>query len=660
MRFSLLGIALACFATSTAAQEQSGAKGATRSFSPDFFAEAQPVTALDMVQRVPGFSIATGASVRGYTGSVGNVLIDGERPASKTESIVTALQAIPATLVARIDLISGANAEVDMQGRQQIVNIILRQPPRRQTTATPGAWVFADGRVRPGGRLETRIRQGDDHGFDASFESQPLFADMWHHGERVDRGADGSIMARTPLYMLADGRSSTARASVIRPVLGGRLTATGRYSIEDFASRQDQGVGASLQRTRDEVEGTVGEFGLSYRRRLFGQETETVLLQTYGETDRLSKSPSADFSATSTSGESILRTRWSGRRSPTLLYEASAEGAFNFLDGKRRLVQGGREISLPSANVRVEELRGELAGLATWHPRPNLAISGGTRFEVSQISQTGDAELRRRFFYPKPSLSVAWTIRPQSKLRGKLERSVSQLSFSDFTASAELANDVLLAGNANLVPEKVWALEAVMEQNFWTTGVVSLTARARAIEDAIDLIPIDNRFDAPGNIGDARAWEGVLAFAAPTARLGWAGGLFRVNATWRDSRVTDPVTGESRRISFQRPFESVIGFTQDIERLKTTVTADFNSGWREESFRLAEVIDNELTHWVNLAAEYKPSDKLSIRLQYTDLDAYERERTFYAGSRATSPITRIEQRRMPPPYRLHVRVRRVF
>ena len=48
--------------------------------SAGFFAAQNPNSAVDMVGRLPGFSLDTGASVRGFEGAAGNVLIDGQRP----------------------------------------------------------------------------------------------------------------------------------------------------------------------------------------------------------------------------------------------------------------------------------------------------------------------------------------------------------------------------------------------------------------------------------------------------------------------------------------------------------------------------------------------------------------------------------------------------
>src|SRR6185436_20195390 len=57
------------------------------SYTPADFASARPNTALDMINRLPGFTLIAGDQVRGFAGAAGNVLIDGQRPTSKTDNL---------------------------------------------------------------------------------------------------------------------------------------------------------------------------------------------------------------------------------------------------------------------------------------------------------------------------------------------------------------------------------------------------------------------------------------------------------------------------------------------------------------------------------------------------------------------------------------------
>src|SRR5262245_41661717 len=96
------------------------------SYPPSFFAAFQPANAGEMVARIPGFTLDTGATVRGYEGAAGNVLIDGKRPATKTDNLENILRRLPAGQVERIDLIRGGAPGIDMQGKTVIANIVRK------------------------------------------------------------------------------------------------------------------------------------------------------------------------------------------------------------------------------------------------------------------------------------------------------------------------------------------------------------------------------------------------------------------------------------------------------------------------------------------------------------------------------------------------------
>src|SRR3954464_12348686 len=119
-----------------------------------FFASAQPNTAFEMIQRLPGFSFEGGDNVRGFSGAAGNVLIDGERPTSKSDNLESVIRRIPASQVERIDLIRGGAPGIDMQGKTVIANVI-----RKKEAAVTGLVAYShisayDGRQAPQARIE--------------------------------------------------------------------------------------------------------------------------------------------------------------------------------------------------------------------------------------------------------------------------------------------------------------------------------------------------------------------------------------------------------------------------------------------------------------------------------------------------------------------------
>jgi hypothetical protein len=105
-----------------------------------------------MISRCPAFRFDGGDSdVRGFSGATGNVLIDGKRPTSKSESLEAILRRIPARSVVRIELIragapgSTCRAGPDRQCRAGARDDDARPagggsrvPPRRRSP--PRAW----------------------------------------------------------------------------------------------------------------------------------------------------------------------------------------------------------------------------------------------------------------------------------------------------------------------------------------------------------------------------------------------------------------------------------------------------------------------------------------------------------------------------------------
>jgi len=79
--------------------EQPVAIEGKRYFRADFFIAYAPVTALDMVQRIPGFSIAGDEGRRGFGENAGNVLIEGAGPVGLTLAIDLALPGVDVIVV---------------------------------------------------------------------------------------------------------------------------------------------------------------------------------------------------------------------------------------------------------------------------------------------------------------------------------------------------------------------------------------------------------------------------------------------------------------------------------------------------------------------------------------------------------------------------------
>ena len=110
-----------------AAQTSQGTSpaGSSRTYVPADFVRFAPRTALDMLSRVPGFTIRQEDQERGLGQATGNVLINGQRTSGKENDVVTELGRIPAQNVQRIDIVDGATLDIPgLSG--QVANVIVR------------------------------------------------------------------------------------------------------------------------------------------------------------------------------------------------------------------------------------------------------------------------------------------------------------------------------------------------------------------------------------------------------------------------------------------------------------------------------------------------------------------------------------------------------
>ena len=639
-------------------------------FAPDFFADQRPNTALDMVSRVPGFSINDGSGSRGFEGAVGNILINNARPASKNDTGSNVLSRTPASQVERIELIRGGAPGIDMQGYSVVVNVILKTENTRQSILTGTGYFFEGGRDQFNGSYQFTAREGE-RTWGVTLSDGLSMSDANGVGPVVRTDANGNVTRREDYFNDSWGGGQSARGNYAAPFLGGKIDLTARYGVNDFEAVNLQTATDVRRESLYAEDGDGGEIGAVYTRPLSPRlKLETRLIHEWNSFESLSTSntelggvddPEQAFSAEGEASESILRGLVRFEKSAALTFEGGGEVAYNMLEVDQAFTVGGTPVPLPSASVKVEETRGELFGKATWRLRSDLTLEGGLRLESSTISQSGDADQEKSFFFAKPRFLATWTPIANNQVRVRFEREVGQLDFGDFAASADLDDENVFGGNVDLEPEQRWISEMIYERRFWGDGIVSVGLRHDEITDAIDVIPLDQGLSAVGNIGDATLDQLDLTIAVPTDKLGVSGGMFRFRNTWNHTEVTDPTTGETRPLSNVRASQAVISWDQDITRWKLqygvtyiplltgqwSYDPDQTSGWRGHDYFEA---------W----AEYKPTETLAIRAQVNIWDDFDVERTVYADRSAARPIAFVEHRFLDPRTFFQIRVRKTF
>jgi hypothetical protein len=650
------GMAAPALATPTLAPPTLATQDPITVYPAAYFADAQPYSAFDMLARLPGFDFDGGDSdVRGFSGATGNVLIDGQRPTSKSESLETILRRIPARGVVRIELIRPGAPGVDMQGRSLIANVV-----RVRETTTRGrmeaAAAFHDAAVAPRLAGEMSRRKGDRL-LELSALIGRTIDDEKGEGPRVWTRPDGSVQ-RDALYREDKGaREIEAAAGYERGLLGGklRLDATAqdektRADIRETERQPDPSVETVVEREDIRQAELAGRFErpLTARWALEAQALHHATRTRAGD-HAVEGAETSTTRLSSQAGETIARARLRHDGAGAAV-ELGGEAAFNSLDSRSALEENGDVITLPAANVRVEERRAEAFATVTWRARPTLTVEAGARVEVSRLSQSGDSQLKKRFLYPKPRLLVTWARNEQHQLRLELERKVGQLDFEDFVSSTSLTSNTITAGNPDLEPDKTWRLAATWDQRFGKAGAVVITVRHDEISDAVDRVPIVGpgyAFDAPGNIGHATRDEIELNASLPLDAV-VPGGLLKADVTARRSRVVDPATGERRSLSDEPSLEGALRFTLDLPARRMRWGVDVALAEEKQEYRFDEVRTDRVEARWSAHVETRPAPAWNLRLEIDNLTGgkVDRRREQYAGLRGTAPLKRIETRSM--------------
>lgn len=556
-------------------QNQSNTPGSTSDqlveYPAAFFGRFQPNTALDMVRQVPGFVLDDGTASRGFSAAAGNILINDRRLSAKQDLPSVILARIPASLVERIELIRGQVREIDLQGQSVMVNIVLRaDAPASIRWEVSWKHNFDFGPIQEGsisisdrwreidynsGLLLRKYTRGDFTYLD-TFDKDGVL-EVKRNDEANGDGYRGSGNLNTSAWvgqtllkvnstLSGETRDSGRRVTIVPQSSGSG--ARKEFVGEDFNLYQIE-LGTDAERNLGHDLIGKGMLLLIHQ----GEELVSTLRRTNSSgIQTLHRLANTDSVSTETIAR--LEVNWTGL--PNHALQANLEGAYNSLEGSLAQTEdtgsGAIAVNVPGANTHVEETRGDFLLKDTWSIN-RFELDYGLGAEVSQISQSGDADQQRSFLFFKPHSVLTYSSGQGEQTKLRLAREVSQLNFDDFVSITVFEDDDLALGNPNLRPDTTWVTELGHERRFSQESVINLTVFHHWITDVVDLLPITPAFETPGNIGDGRRWGVRLQSTIPLGWLGLTGAKLGINARWQDSSVTDPVTGENRILSSRTP-----------------------------------------------------------------------------------------------------------
>ena len=648
-----------------------------RQFHADFFASFGPVTALDMVQRIPGFSIERGDGRRGFGENAGNVLIDGDRPSTKSDDISTLLGRIPASEVDYIELSEQAGADGEAQGKGQVINVVRKLSAKISGTFDANLLVGTKYGVTGFGSGSATLRRGPTS-YELNFSS---FSERVHGfgPEDFSNGAGKLIERRR--YIGRGGYDEFSIGGAIKTKRGDvKINTNAKFTLNngidrrfgDYTNASGVFIGSERLFTDSPVTDTAIEVGGDIELPLAAKLT-TKLIALYRtstestdgtiETQRIGQ-PVSRFETRSRNKpfEAVFRAQndWTGILDHAVQF--GAEVAYNRLDAKFAAASsaGGAVTVFPASNVLVQETRLEPFISDVWSVSPAWKIEAGAIMEFSTLKLSGDSNARRSFQFVKPRVAATWTIDKTTTMEFRAERQVAQLDFGDFATSVDLGlGNQVDAGNADLVPEQSTSLSALIRHKFLERGSIQLRGEYQFVSDTQDLLlittrdaggNITGRFDGAGNIGNSKRWNGELEITLPfdwlTKPLGVTGIELKYVGHYHDSRVTDPVTGLERRMSYRPLWHQNWNLRHDIAGTGIVWGASVGAQAANNAYFFNQFRRQQEGSNVSAFVEYNKFKLGTLRLQVVGLTGskFNRDRFIYADIRASGVLTQIISR----------------
>jgi hypothetical protein len=581
------------------------------------FGQYNPQTALDMVRQVPGFSLDGGADRRGFSGAVGNLLIDGIRPSTKSQGVEGILARIPANQVVHLEVLRGAAVAGDASGQSTLLNVV-RTESAGSGVYEAGFELTSRGTPAPRGELSYSGRNGQvEYTLAGSIFSQYRDLPGWRLFTNEASGTPVSTgRAETPSPR--DFREGTINGSLAFPLWGGRFSTNAqvnawRFNADNdyyFFDAADAPDGALIQDFRERRFGY--ELGANYDRDFGPWSLGLIGLINRGryesfEDDLFYAGAGAfdgDFyqDIVQDSGESIVRATLSRPLGERHRIEFGGEAALNSLEQKLDLDGSFAPPSVDFANVLVEEERAELFASHTWRPSDVWSVETRLNWETSTLTFSGEIDQTVDLAFWKPSLQITRTFAGNNQLRFRVYRDVSQLDFGDFVSAVATADAIVAGGNPDLVPQTDWRYELGGDFRFPGGAALGLTLTYHDISDVTDVVYIPAAgFDAPGNLGDGEAWSLDANFSTPVSFI--PGGRLTIAGYLWDTEVVDPLTNQPRIFSYQSESQVEVNFRQDLPDLRLAWNISVFKEGEFQAYRFNEIDTSEEGPWVDLTVE---------------------------------------------------------
>lgn len=607
----LSALTLALIGTTLSHAQESNSENSTIVYEANFFAQYTPVSANDMITRIPGVNLRGGSGGRGL-GSGGDLLINGKRIAGKDNSANDQLSRIAADQVERIEIIRGSSAELDVRGASEVVNIVLKEASSRSSlSAELNMDYHSDDTIDPGASLSYGGQSGNLN-YLVGLKLDPRY--NAYTRDEYNYNPDMTLTEIVKESTFRDQDAVEASMSLGYDFERDRIQFNSLFSDASHPSEVDRDTFVSsalstpyssiLEETDNEQ--SNWEIGGNYEHS-FVNGSRFQLLAISNEDIR--NSTRERFTTTDNAWDKTQYLQ-SNRRTRERIAQASyswgiteghdmqlgLERAQTILDTELYLGSSGVSgtplssygnlppvLSSSNPGSTVQEMRYESFAVHNWTLNDKMTLESTLLYEASTIEQSGTAKRSRDFGFLRPKIDYRYDLNPSVQLRATVERAVSQLSFGSFTAStnnSDTSKDTN-AGNPDLVQEKEIRYELGMQYRLPNDGgVINTRMFYRDIDDVIGKInvstdPLDPS-STTGNIGSGTRYGIYIDTSTRLGFLGLPDALVTSGVNLFDSNIYDPLLGIERRFSGRGNVS--LGFSHDVPEFGLNYGFRFSQG----------------------------------------------------------------------------------
>ena len=623
-------LALLLIPSTFVGQDNVGDESTVR-YPASYFSGWAPVTAQDMMDRIPGLSSGNnrggfggggppgssrggppGSSRGGGSGGRGfgggsretEILINGKRTAGKNNSTGGQLTRIITEQVDYIEIIRGTSGDLDVRGSGQVINVVLFEEFSESTLQYDFSGIQSDNNtLRPMGTFSYSGQAGG-LGFQLSASAlEPYFQNRskensvlgdFSPNDRIleESETKGTVttLSSNLDYEINNGSSARFNAlwldgsggtELIRNTIDLKQNPNQNlFQEEDSPSSQENWeVGGdyeliSERGNRFKILFISNSFTQATTRERFdilskGLREKNLFLDSWNNTKERIVRGSYTFDIFE--GQNI---EFGAERAQTILDSTLALGVAGS-EGNPSVLTGGLiPVSLPNANSTVEEVRYEPFLIHNWIISSRMSLETSLLYENSEITQRGDVSKERNFAFAKPKVDFRYDLTPQLQLRGTIEKVVQQLTFNDFVAATDdqdLDSNVV-AGNADLRQEWYWNYEVNAEYRLPNDiGVVSGRLYYEDWHDRIERMDVtvneNQLLSANGNIGDGEKYGLEVRGSVRMRMIDMPNLLVTATQEMEDSKIKDPFLGIDRRMLSSWRGRNTLGFRHDLPNL---------------------------------------------------------------------------------------------